>query len=94
MHALSQFNDQYKGLFGTADQELDDEPKTSKSVEDEFQDNFGWVYNASQVAEFERVTLDEVYDLPVVQFLNDLSYLKQKRQVDEHQHRQRTKESA
>ena len=93
MHILSQFNDQYKGLFGTADKELDDEPKSAKTIEDEFQDNFGWVYNAVQVAELERITLDEVYNLPVVQFLNNLSYLKQRSQVDEYQHRKRTKES-
>jgi hypothetical protein len=93
LHTLNQFNEQYKGLFGTRDDEDDDDTKTTKSIEEEFQDNFGWVYNAYQVAEFEKIPLDAVYDLPVIQFLNDLSYLKQKQSVDEYQHRQRTKES-
>ena len=42
------------------------------------------------MSEFEAIPLDAVYDLPVVQFLNDLSYLKSKRQLDEHQYKQST----
>ena len=94
MHTLGEFNEQYKGLFGRGDAEIDEEPKGSATIEDQFQDDFGWIYNAREVAEFERIGLDMVYDLPVIQFLNDLSYLKQKRLVDEYQHRERTKKSA
>jgi hypothetical protein len=36
------------------------------------------------------ITLDAVYDLPVVQFLNDLAYLKSKKQLDEYQYKQGT----
>lgn len=43
------------------------------------------MYNAKMVSEFEAISLDAVWDLPVVQFLNDLNYLKQKRLVDEEQ---------
>ena len=46
------------------------------------------------MSEFEGITLDSVYDLPVVQFLNDLMYLKNKREVDEYQHQQSTKKGA
>jgi hypothetical protein len=34
------------------------------------------------VAEFERIKLDDAWELPVLQFLNDLSYLKVKRKLD------------
>ena len=34
------------------------------------------------VSEFENISLNEVWDLPVFQFLNDLSYLKMKREID------------
>jgi hypothetical protein len=34
------------------------------------------------VQEFEGCKLNEVWDLPVFQFLNDLSYLKMKREID------------
>lgn len=37
---------------------------------------FGWIYNAEQIADYERIKLEEVFDLPVMQFLNGLSYLK------------------
>jgi hypothetical protein len=37
------------------------------------------------VSEFEAIPLNDVWDLPVVQFLNDLNYLKQKRLVDDEQ---------
>jgi hypothetical protein len=34
--------------------------------------------NAAMVAEFERITLAQVYDLGTINFLNDLAYLKDK----------------
>lgn len=43
------------------------------------------------MSEFEGISLEAVYDLPVVQFLNDLMYLKMKREVDEYQYQQSTK---
>ena len=34
------------------------------------------------VSEFENISLSEVWDLPTLQFLNDLSYLKVKQEWD------------
>lgn len=34
------------------------------------------------VSEFENISLNEVWNLGVFQFLNDLSYLKMKREID------------
>jgi hypothetical protein len=34
------------------------------------------------VSEFEGISIDEMWELPTIQFLNDLSYLKMKREVD------------
>ena len=90
MHILSRFNEQYRGLFGLIDEDDQGEQKESKNPETIFIENFGWIYSAKQVADMERIPLDSVYDLPVVQFLNDLSYLKQKRLVDEYQYKQST----
>jgi hypothetical protein len=39
---------------------------------------FGWIYQASIIAEHEKIKLVEVYDLPTIQCLNALSYLKAK----------------
>ena len=64
--------------------------KKSATIEENFASNWGWVFNAKQVSEFEAIPLDQVYDLSVIQFLNDLSYLKSKKQLDEHQYKQST----
>lgn len=42
--------------------------------------------NASNVAEFERITLSQVYDLSTINFLNDLAYLKDKARHDKQTH--------
>ena len=65
--------------------------KRLKNAESVFTENFGWIYSAKQVAEMEGIPLDAVYDLSVIQFLNDLAYLKQKRLVDEYQYQQSAK---
>lgn len=48
---------------------------------------WGWIYNGKQVAEFENISLEEVWELPVNQFLNDLSYLKMLREVEDEERR-------
>lgn len=58
-------------------EEEDEEP--DESPVDGFTGTYGWIYSAEQVADYERIKLSETFDLPVVQFLNGLSYLKAKR---------------
>lgn len=43
---------------------------------------FGWIFQATIIAEHEKIKLKEVYDLPTIQALNDLSYLKAKSAYD------------
>jgi len=87
LEQFKEFNDKYKGLFGISDE--DDEQ--DKTASDAFNDRYGWIYSAKKVAEFEGVTLEKAFDLPVIQAFNDLAYLKalsqyemelQKRQQD------------
>jgi hypothetical protein len=40
--------------------------------------HYGWIYQATLIAEHEKIKLDEVYELPTIQALNDLAYLKSK----------------
>lgn len=65
------FNGEYKQLFGihSEDDKLDNDP---------FNKKYGWIYAASQVAEYERITLEQTYALPVRQAFHDLSFLKAK----------------
>lgn len=88
LEAFKEFNDKYKGLFGISE---DDETEQDKTASDAFNDRYGWIYSAKKVAEFEGITLEKAFDLPVIQAFNDLAYLKalsqyemelQKRQKD------------
>jgi hypothetical protein len=66
----------------------DDDPDESESGDQlpverdngasNFMSQFGWIYNATIVADHERITLDETFNLPTIQFLNDLAFLKAK----------------
>ena len=38
--------------------------------------NWGWVYSTKSVADFENISIDSAYNLPVIQYLNSLAYLK------------------
>jgi hypothetical protein len=46
------------------------------------------------VQEFEGISINEVWGLPVFQFLNDLSYLKMKRELDNEQEKKLLKKYA
>lgn len=50
-----------------------------------FLDQYGWIFSATQIADHERIPLDKVWELPVIQALNDLAYLKSKRKYEEWQ---------
>ncbi len=76
---------EYTGLFNQTDDGDGDDEEFSRVPTSPFMDNFGWIYQASIVAEFERIRLEEVYELSTIQFLNDLSYLKSKAEFDKEQ---------
>jgi hypothetical protein len=46
------------------------------------------------VSEFEGISINEAWDLGVFQFLNDLSYLKMKREIDNEQEKKLLKKHA
>lgn len=73
MAGFEKFNKEYKGLFG-----LDGDTYDPEAEKDLFNKRYGWTYSASCVAEYERITLDDAFGLPVRQALNDLAYLKAK----------------
>jgi len=85
LSSFKKLNSSYEILFGAKDES--DEEVTI----DEFQKSFGWIYNAKLVSEFENISLDEVWDLPTLQFLNDLTYIKLKLDWDAKQLKKSTK---
>jgi hypothetical protein len=73
MTNLNRFNAEYKNLFGL-DTQVNGEGASSAF----FNKRYGWTYSVSQIADYERITLEEAFSLPVRQGLNDLNYLKEK----------------
>ena len=73
---FEEFNKGYKGLFGAV--RLNEDGQQEQMKPDPFNKQYGWIFSATQVAEHERLTLDKTFELPVVQALNDLAYLKSK----------------
>jgi hypothetical protein len=45
-------------------------------------EQYGWIYQAELVSQYERIELTKVYDMPTVHFLNDLAYLKSKNEYE------------
>jgi hypothetical protein len=74
--SFAAFVDTYKGLFETDAIEDEGEEIAKPEKPHPFINQYGWIYSAKQVADHEGVTLDEAFDLPVVQAFNDLAYLK------------------
>lgn len=72
LEEFKKLNEGYKGLFGVEDTEEDE----YKPLTNGFNDKYGWIYSAKKVAEFEGLTLEQAFELPIIQALNDLSYLK------------------
>lgn len=86
MKSLDGLVSRYSGLF--ANDDIDD-PEDAKLPDfnpgvHPFIETFGWIFSAKSIAEHEGIKLEEVWGLPVVQALNDLSYLKNKRQFEEY----------
>lgn len=67
------FLKEYNALFGL-DKEMYDQGEQS----DRFNKQYGWQYSAELIADYERISLDRAYGLPIRQALNDLAYLKAK----------------
>jgi hypothetical protein len=70
---LNKFNHEYKGLLGI-DEEVDEDLKPEQN---KFNERYGWIYSAKKVADFEGISLEAAFDLPVRQAFNDLAYLKE-----------------
>lgn len=63
----------YKGLF-ESDEVVEDDGKMEKPHP--FIEQYGWIYSAREVAQYEGIKLDDAYNLPIIQAFNALAYLK------------------
>lgn len=85
IYSIKNLNEKYKGLFDDG-ADVEDNGKG-------FSKDYIWLFNAKSVAEFEQISIDEVWELPIMQFLNDLGYLKYKNKWDADKYKEITKKS-
>ncbi len=78
---------EFRALFceGTDNQD-EDAQGGSKTHSGSFMQQYGWHYSVQLVAEYERITTEEAWNLSTINFLNDLAYLKAKANYDREQH--------
>lgn len=72
----------FKGLFNYQNKE---EIEDLRQVKNNFMNQFGWIYQASLISDHEKIKLEDVFRLPTIQFLNDLSYISAKTNYDNEQ---------
>lgn len=73
----------YSGLF-EIEELKDEEGKRVKGEETHpFIEQYGWIFSGTKLAEHEKIKLEEVWDLPIIQALNGLSYLKSKTKYEQ-----------
>lgn len=79
----------YSGLFDKEEPEEEEEdlsaPKMPSfgTTSHPFIEQYGWIFSATMVAQHEGLRLMQAFQLPVIQALNDMAYLKSKRKFDE-----------
>jgi len=74
----------FEGLFDKRDDDEDDKVSSRSGVSN-FMRYYGWIYQTELVADFEKITLEQSYELPLLQYLNDLAYLKAKGEYEAEQ---------
>ena len=79
MQTYQRLNKSYSSLFGKRDtQEQESNEAEIKRDTQTFEARWSWVYNAELIKGFEGIELDKVWELPIIQALNGLAYLKDK----------------
>jgi hypothetical protein len=78
-------DEKFEGLFDGGVTEVDEQAE-SGGDDGGFMRNFGWIYQTNQVATHQRITLDQAWDLPYLEYLNSVAYLKAKGDFEKAQH--------
>lgn len=86
MSAIRRMDGNFPTLFDT-DVQGNNEPDNGGGEDNVtiFMRSFGWIYNTESVADFERIKIEEAYELPTLQYLNDLAYLKARADMESEQ---------
>lgn len=73
----------YSGLFEIDDERDEDDRVVKRESPHPFIEQYGWIFSATKLADHEKIKLEEVWDLPIIQALNGLSYLKSKTKYEQ-----------
>jgi hypothetical protein len=86
LQTYKRLNKSYGTLFGqrNIEEQENNEGEVERNTET-FEARWGWVYNAELIKGFEGVSLNQVWELPIIQALNGLAYLKDKNQNERRQ---------
>jgi hypothetical protein len=79
------FLSSFQGITSSFDDLFRGGGEASDGASSEFYQKFGWLYNAELVSKFENISIGEVWELTTLNFLNDLRYLKLKRELEAEQ---------
>jgi hypothetical protein len=82
LSSIHQLDKEFSGLFQSGNDKEGDEQRGGRNTSGNFMQKYGWIYQATIIAEHERFKLEDAYEIPTIQALNDLSYIKAKQSYD------------
>ena len=85
LSSLQRLDKEFEGLFDSRDDDEESNQISSRSAVSNFMRFYGWLYQTELVANYEKIKLEEAYDLPTLQYLNNLAYLKAKGEYEAEQ---------
>jgi hypothetical protein len=68
----------FKGLYDKRTSEDGKDSGRSRKAGERFMQQFGWHYTAEEIASYLRISLEAVFELPTIEAVNAMSYLKGK----------------
>lgn len=83
LESFQQLISSYSGLFEKEEIEEEEELRPAEDVHP-FLTQYGWLYSARQVAKDQGKKLDEAFDMPIMEALNTLAYLKSEQSYIKH----------
>jgi hypothetical protein len=85
LSSIQRLDKEFSGLFKGGNDEGGNDDNRGRENDRGFMSIYGWIYQATLISDHEKIKLDEVYNLPTLQALNDLAYLKSKNAYDSEQ---------
>jgi hypothetical protein len=85
LSSIQRLDKEFSGLFQGGNDEAGNDDRGGRDNGNGFMSIYGWIYQATLIADHEKIKLEEVYNLPTLQALNNLAYLKSKNAYDSEQ---------